>query len=258
MKITILGCGTSQGVPRIGGKLNNGWGNCNPNDTKNHRRRASVMFEHGDTRLVVDTGPDFRVQALSAGFSELDAVLYTHDHADHTHGIDDLRAIAQNMKSEVPIYSNKHTIRVLEERFNYIFKNKPGYNAICSSNIIGLNPFTIGNFKNIQAIELIHGNIFSYGFRFDDICYCTDFNDIPKESYQHLYNLDLWIVDCLREDPHPTHSHLEQTLLYIEEFKPKRAILTHMTAELDYETLKKHLPNGVEPAYDGMILNYQG
>ena len=256
MKITIMGCGTSQGVPRIGGKLNDGWGHCDPSNPKNRRGRVSIMVEQGDTRLVVDTGPDFREQALSAGFTELDGVLYTHDHADHTHGIDDLRAIAQNMKKEVPVYSNKHTLRVLKERFGYIFKGRRFYKAICEPKVIDLKPFSIGDFKNIQAMELVHGSIYSYGYRFGDVCYCTDFNEIPKETYQYLYDLDLWIVDCLREEPHPTHTHLEQTLNYIEEFKPKRAILTHMTAELDYETLKKQLPNGVEPAYDGMVLNY--
>ena len=255
MKITILGCGTSQGVPRVGGKLNNGWGVCDPNNPKNRRRRVSIMLEQGDTRLVIDTGPDFREQCLSAGFTTLDAVLYTHDHADHTHGIDDLRAIAQNMRAEVPVYSNKHTLRILKERFGYIFAGRKHYAAICKANEISLKPFTIGDF-DIQAMELEHGSIYSYGYRFGNICYCTDFNEIPKNTEQYLYDLDLWVVDCLREDPHPTHSHLEQTLGYIEKFKPKRAILTHMTAELDYETLKNQLPKGVEPAYDGMVLNY--
>jgi phosphoribosyl 1,2-cyclic phosphate phosphodiesterase len=256
MKITVLGCGTSQGVPRIGLKINNGWGLCDPNNPKNRRRRVSIMLEEGDTRLIIDTGPDFREQALSAGFTTLTAVLYTHDHADHTHGIDDLRAIAQNMKAEVPVYSNVQTLRILKERFGYIFKGREYYNAICTTNEIDLNPFSIGDFKNIQAMELAHGAIYSYGYRFGNFCYCTDFHEIPERSEQYLYDLDVWIVDCLREDPHPTHSHLEQTLGYIEKFKPKRAILTHMTAELDYETLKKELPSGVEPAYDGMVINY--
>ncbi|HPF46784.1 MAG: MBL fold metallo-hydrolase [Alphaproteobacteria bacterium] len=254
MKITILGSGTSQGVPRIGGKLNNGWGLCDPNNPKNRRRRVSIMVEEGDTRVIVDTGPDFREQALSAGITTLDAVLYTHDHADHTHGIDDLRAFSQNMNKRVPIYSNKHTLKILQERFGYIFKGRKNYDAICEAHEIDLAPFRIGGF-DIQPMALVHGAIFSYGYRFGKMCYCTDFNDIPKETYKHLYDLDLWIVDCLREEPHPTHCHLEQTLGYIEEFKPKRAVLTHMTAELDYETLKNKLPKGVEPAYDGLVLN---
>lgn len=253
MKITILGCGTSQGVPRIGGKLNNGWGHCDPKNPKNRRRRVSIMVEKGDTRLVIDTGPDFREQALSAGFTTLSGVLYTHDHADHTHGIDDLRAIAQNMMVDVPVYGNKYTLGVLKDRFDYIFKGRKGYPSICTAHEIDLSPFKIGDIE-IQPIELIHGNIISYGFRFGNICYCTDFNEIPKKSDEHLYGLDLWIVDCLREIPHPTHSHLEQTLGYIEKYKPKHTVLTHMTAELDYETLKNQLPNGVEPAYDGMVI----
>ena len=254
MKITILGCGTSQGVPRIGGKLNDGWGVCDPNNPKNRRRRVSIMVEQGNTRIIVDTGPDLREQCLSAGITTFDAVLYTHDHADHTHGIDDLRAIAQNMKREVPVYGNKHTLDILTGRFAYIFKGRKVYPAICTAHEIDLSPFSIGDI-NVQPVELIHGGIASYGFRFDNVCYCTDFNDIPESSDEHLHGLDLWIVDCLRETPHPTHNHLEQTLGYIERYKPKRAILTHMTADLDYETLKNQLPNGVEPAYDGLVLS---
>lgn len=254
MKVTVLGCGTSQGVPRIGGKLNNGWGVCDPNNPKNRRRRVSIMIEKNTTRIIIDTGPDFREQCLSAGITTLDAVLYTHDHADHTHGIDDLRAIAQNMDKQVPIYSNKPTLDILTGRFGYIFKGRKGYPSICDAHEITTTPFSIGDI-DIQPIELIHGPIISYGYRMGNICYCTDFNDIPEHSEQYLYDLDLWVVDCLREEPHPTHSHLEQTLGYIKKFNPKHSVLTHMTAELDYETLKNELPKGIEPAYDGMIIN---
>jgi phosphoribosyl 1,2-cyclic phosphate phosphodiesterase len=255
MKITVLGCGTSQGVPRVGGKLNNGWGNCDPNNPKNRRRRASVMVEQGDTRLIVDTGADFREQALSAEINTLSGVLYTHDHADHTHGIDDLRAFAQNMKENVNVYANSFTLKVLQERFGYIFSGRKGYPSICATNEIDLTPFTIGDIE-VQPLELIHGGIIVYGFRFGNVCYCTDFNDMPPSSYPLLEGLDLWIVDCLRYAPHPTHSHYEQTLKFIDTFKPKHAVLTHMMADLDYETLKNELPSGVEPAYDGMVLNF--
>ncbi|MBT6031872.1 MAG: MBL fold metallo-hydrolase [Kordiimonadaceae bacterium] len=254
MKITILGSGTSQGVPRVGGKLNNGWGLCDPSNPKNRRRRVSIMVEHGDTRLIVDTGPDLREQCLSADIIWLNAVLYTHDHADHTHGIDDLRAIAQNMKIDVPVYGNKHTLDVLKRRFDYIFKNRKGYPSICTAHEIDTAPFKIGDI-DVQPIELIHGGIITYGFRFGNVCYCTDFNDIPSHSDQLLEGLDVWIVDCLREEPHPTHCHLEQTLGYVDKYKPKHTILTHMTAEMDYETLRIKLPNGVEPAYDGMVIS---
>lgn len=253
IKVTILGCGTSHGVPRVGGKLNNGWGHCDPKNPKNRRRRVSIMVEKGDTRIIIDTGPDLREQCLSENIFWLSGVLYTHDHADHTHGIDDLRSIAQNMKQVVPIYGNSHTLKILQNRFEYIFKSRKNYPSICQAHEIDLNPFKIGEI-DIQPIELIHGGIITYGFRIDDICYCTDFNEIPASSYQYLYDLDHWIIDCLREQPHATHCHLEQTLAYIEEFNPKHAILTHMTNELDYETLKNKLPNGVEPAYDGMVI----
>ena len=254
MKVTILGSGTSQGVPRVGGKLNNGWGLCDPSNPKNRRRRVSIMVEEGDTRLIVDTGPDLREQCLSTDIIWVSAVLYTHDHADHTHGIDDLRALAQNMKKNISVYSNKHTLDVLKTRFDYIFKSRRGYPSICTAHEIDLTPFKIGDIE-VQSIELIHGSIITYGYRFGNVCYCTDFNDIPAHSYQFLQGLDVWIVDCLREDPHPTHCHLEQTLGYIDKFKPKHTILTHMTAEMDYQTLKNKLPKGVEPAYDGMIVN---
>ena len=253
MKVTVLGCGTSQGVPRVGGKLNNGWGLCDPTNPKNRRRRVSIMVESDDSRLIIDTGPDLREQCLSAGIVELDGVLYTHDHADHTHGIDDLRAIAQNMNQKVTVYGNKPTLEVLRHRFGYIFKSKPGYPSICIDHEIDLTPCKIGDIP-VQAIELIHGGALTYGYRMGKMCYCTDFNNIPPSSDKYLYDLDVWIVDCLREEPHPTHCHLEQTLEYIKKYKPKHAILTHMTAELDYQSLKKKLPNGVEPAYDGMII----
>lgn len=254
MKITILGCGTSQGVPRIGGKVNNGWGNCDPNNLKNRRRRASIMVENGDTRLIVDTGADFREQALSAGITSLTGVLYTHDHADHTHGIDDLRAFAQNMNDNIPIYANVHTLDVLTSRFGYIFSGRKGYPSICKAIEIDLSSFKIDDI-DIQPIELIHGSIISYGFRFGNVCYSTDFNEIPESSFEKLEGLDLWVVDCLRYAPHPTHCHYEKTLSYIEQFKPKHAVLTHMMADLDYDTLRNELPNGVEPAYDGMVIN---
>ncbi len=253
MKVTILGCGTSQGVPRVGGTPNNGWGVCDPTNPKNRRRRVSIMVQTNDTRLIIDTGPDLREQCLSADITSVDGVLYTHDHADHTHGIDDLRALAQNMKRNVDIYGSKHTLAVLKNRFSYIFKSKRHYPSICKAHEIDLNPFEIGDIK-IQPIELIHGSIMTYGYRIGDICYCTDFNDIPEHSEKYLHGLKLWITDCLREEFHPTHCTLEQALAYIEHYQPKHAVLTHMTADLDYQTLKNKLPNGVEPAYDGMVI----
>ncbi|MBL4801219.1 MAG: MBL fold metallo-hydrolase [Emcibacter sp.] len=247
LKITILGCGTSTGVPKIGGQ----WGVCDPNNPKNRRRRSSIFIEDKKTKVLIDTTPDLREQCLDADITHIDGVLFTHDHADHTHGIDDLRAISHIMRQRVEAYSNAQTISVLKRRFDYIFASKQGYPAILNANTIEDKPFHIGSLA-IQPFDLIHGPSITVGYRLNNMAYTTDLNAIPKESESHLEGLDLWIVDCLRPEPHPTHSHLEQTLNWIDKFKPKHAILTHMTWDLDYETLKKSLPAHIEPAYDGM------
>jgi phosphoribosyl 1,2-cyclic phosphate phosphodiesterase len=249
MKITILGCGTSQGVPKIGGH----WGVCDPNNSKNRRRRASILIEIAGQILMIDTGPDFIEQCLSADICHLDAILYTHDHADHTHGIDEIRAISQIMKKKIPVFGNKQTLNVLYNRFKYIFESNNAYPAVAERHEIDLNEFTIDEVK-VQPIELIHGGIINYSYRIDNFCYSTDFNEIPQASEENFYGLDLWIVDCLRYKPHPTHCHLEKILAYVEKFKPKKVLLTHMNWELDYEVLKEQLPDHIEPAYDGLIL----
>lgn len=248
MKVTILGCGTSGGVPRIG----NLWGECDPKNPKNRRRRVSILVEQGETRLLVDTSPDLREQMLDANVERLDAVLYTHDHADHTHGIDDLRAFYHIMRKPVPVYGDEKTLEVLKQRFDYIFAPKLGYPAICEAHVID-GPFRIGGIDVVPFVQE-HGPITSLGFRFGKIAYSTDLNGLPQDSKEILRGLDVWIVDALRRKPHPTHPHLEMTLEWIEELEPKRAILTHMTWDLDYDTLKKELPAGVEPGYDGMVI----
>jgi len=250
MKITILGCGTSSGVPKIGGK----WGVCDPDNPKNRRRRSSILVEDNETKILIDTTPDLREQCLDANICHLDGVLYTHDHADHTHGIDDLRAIFHIMKRRLDIYGNQETLAILHRRFDYIFKSQDGYPAILNSHVTDNQEFHIGPVP-VQPFDLIHGNGVTLGYRLDKMAYTTDLNAIPEKSEVFLQGLDLWIVDALRPWPHPTHSHLDQTLGWIEKFKPKRAILTHMTWDMDYETLKKMLPKHIEPAYDGMIIN---
>jgi len=250
MKITILGCGTSTGVPRIGGN----WGVCDPNNPKNRRRRASILIEDQATKILIDTTPDLREQCLSANICHLDGVLYTHDHADHTHGIDDLRGLYHIMKRRIEAYGNAETMAVLKRRFGYIFQSRDGYPAILNGHDITCREFNIGALP-VQPFELIHGGMKTLAFRLNKIVYATDFNAIPEESEIYLRGLDLWIVDALRPEPHPTHSHLAQTLDWIEKFKPKRAILTHMTGDMDYETLKNSLPKHIEPAYDGMVID---
>ncbi len=248
MKVTILGCGTSGGVPRIG----NIWGACDPKNPKNRRRRVSILVEEGDTRLLVDTSPDLREQLLEAEIDRLDGVLYTHDHADHTHGIDDLRAVFHTMRAPVQVYAAKETLAVLGHRFDYIFKSKLGYQAICEANEITA-PFKVGGIDVVPFIQN-HGPITSLGFRFGKVAYSTDLNGLPAESWEILEGVDTWIVDALRYEPHPTHPHLEMTLGWIKKLKPRRAILTHMTWDMDYDTLKRDLPKGVEPGYDGLII----
>jgi phosphoribosyl 1,2-cyclic phosphate phosphodiesterase len=249
MKVTILGCGTSGGVPRIG----NYWGNCDPQETKNRRRRVSILVEHVGTSLLVDTSPDLREQALSANINRLDGVLYTHDHADHTHGIDDLRGISQIMRQRLDLYGNHATLKVLKQRFTYVFESVAGYPVIANAHEI-TGPFRIGAI-DITPFRQIHGDMETLGFRFGSVAYSTDLNILPEESIEILKGVDTWIVDALRYEPHPTHPHLDLTLSWIEKVKPRRAVLTHMTWDMDYAALVKNLPQGVEPAYDGMVLS---
>ena len=250
MRVTMLGCGTSSGVPRIGGE----WGACDPNEPKNRRRRVSVWVETGETSLVIDTAPDFREQALDAGIERVDGVLFTHDHADHTHGIDDLRMLSYVQRARIPVYSDQSTLDTLKRRFEYIFEGKGGYPAICMQNTIAAGkPFMVGD-AEVFAFDQQHGSVTTLGFRFGDFAYSTDLNALDEKAFASLEGVKVWIVDALRYEAHPTHTHLAQTLEWIARVAPQRAILTHMTWDMDYATLKAELPDGVEPGYDGMII----
>lgn len=261
VRLTILGCGSSAGVPRIGGQ----WGACDPANPKNRRRRCSVLIERqgsgGTTRLLIDTSPDLRQQLLDVGVGVLDAVLYTHDHADHTNGIDELRAIALNTRARVPVWADQRTSDVLMNRFSYCFQMAPGSDY---PPILRLNRLTPGKSVEIDGpggaiaalpFEVEHGTIRALGFRIGKAAYTPDLNGIPEGSLSALSNLDLWIVDALRLKPHPSHFTLEESLQWIGRLKPKRAVLTNMHIDLDYETLSLRLPPHVEPAYDGMALD---
>ncbi len=252
MRVTILGCGTSSGVPRIG----NDWGDCNPRNLRNRRRRVSVLVEHGPATLLVDTSPDLREQLLDAGVSRLDGVFYTHDHADHAHGIDDLRAVAQNMGRRVDCYADAATWTALRARFDYIFDGSAGYPAFGAAHELG-GEHRFGELV-VRPFRQIHGMIDSVGYRFEAggraAAYSTDLNAIPRESEPCLAGLDLWVVDALRRRPHPTHPHLALTLEWIARFRPRRAIITHMDNTMDYDTLRAELPAGVEPGYDGLMV----
>ncbi|GAK32833.1 phosphoribosyl 1,2-cyclic phosphodiesterase [Iodidimonas nitroreducens] len=248
MQITILGCGTSTGVPR----LPNDWGRCDPAQPKNRRTRASILIQQGDINLLIDCGPDMRAQLLATGIDHIDAVLITHDHADHTHGIDDLRGFHMEQGAEIPLFAPKETLDRLYQRFDYIFSSRHGYPAICKGHEIA-GPIRIGGLC-AQPFWQEHGPIWSLGFRFGDFAYSTDVNAFPKESLDLLRGIKLWVVDALRHRPHRTHSHLDKTLGWIDEVKPERAILTHLSNDMDYDSLRRSLPPHIEPAYDGMVL----
>jgi phosphoribosyl 1,2-cyclic phosphate phosphodiesterase len=259
LHVTILGCGASPGVPRIGGH----WGACDPKNPKNRRTRCSLLLERRNasgaaTRVLVDTSPDLRQQALAAGIATIDGVLYTHEHADHVHGIDDLRGFVINMGRRVDAYADERTRMHLLERFSYCFETPPGseYPPIVDLHSIepGRPVKIVGEAGPIIALPIAqcHGQIHSLAFRVGGLAYSPDVNDLSAEAAEALSGLEVWIVDALRDRPHPSHFSLQETLAWIERLAPKRAILTHMHVDLDYEALRSRLPPHVEPAYDGM------
>jgi phosphoribosyl 1,2-cyclic phosphate phosphodiesterase len=261
LSIRILGCGSSGGVPRVA----QGWGACDPANPKNRRSRCSILVErHTEapeaTTVLVDTGPDLRDQLLDAGASRLDAVLLTHNHADHTHGMDDVRPLVLKMKRLIDVYMDEPTAEGVHSKFGYIFETPPGSSyppLMLDRRLTPLEAVSIaGPGGAIEALpfRLEHGEIDALGFRFGDVAYSPDVNGIPPESIGALEGLDLWIVDALRYTSHPSHFSLRETLEWIEKLRPRRAVLTNLHTDLDYETLRGELPKNVEPAYDGMIL----
>jgi phosphoribosyl 1,2-cyclic phosphate phosphodiesterase len=265
LAVTILGCGFSGGVPRPG----SGWGICDPTNPKNRRRRCSIVVDRTtpdgrQTRVLVDTGPDLREQLLAADINHVDAVLYTHEHADHIHGIDDLRALFLANRRQVDIYADEATWRTLSLRFAYCFVTPPGssYPAILNRRpLTDLVPVTIaGAGGDITARPFVqdHGDISALGFRFGSMAYSPDVVDIPDASVAALEGVELWIVDALWYRPHPSHFHLDLTLQWIDRIKPKRAILTNMHSDLDYEKLRATLPPNVVPAHDGLRVAFDG
>lgn len=258
LSLTILGCGSSGGVPRVAV----GWGACNPENPKNRRRRCSVLVERagptGTTTVLVDTSPDLREQLLGAGVTRLDGVLITHEHADHTHGIDDLRPVAIAMRHRVPIYADRVTSELLMSRFGYCFKTPPGsgYPPILTTHRVQPDiPLIIpGPGGELEALpfRMVHGDIDALGFRFGTIAYAPDVSLMPEKSLDHLRNLDVLILDALRYTPHPTHFSVSEALEFIDQIRPKRAILTNLHTDLDYDELYSRLPLNVEPAFDGL------
>lgn len=262
LKVTILGSGSSGGVPRIGGPDGRGdWGACDPSEPRNRRRRCSLLVENGDTSVLVDCSPDMREQLIDARVRTLDAVFITHDHADQSHGIDDLRMIAQNMRRRVDVYAARETLDVLEQRFAYCFKSSSNgaYPAILNSHALE-RPFrqlSIGKSDHaipVLAFDQDHGTMVSQGFRFGPLAYSSDVVNLDEEAFAALAGVECWIVDALRYTPHPTHAHVDKALAWISRVRPKRAILTNLHIDLDYQVLRNSLPDCVEPAFDGMVI----
>jgi len=258
LTFTILGCGSSGGVPRPA----LGWGACNPKNPKNRRRRCSLLVEQkngaGVTTILVDTSPDLRDQLLDANVEWIDGVLYTHEHADHTHGIDDLRALYIHKRRRLEAYLDEATSRVMFHRFGYAFVTPPGSNyppIINEHRIRPGEPVTVnGDGGAITALPILqdHGDIPSLGFRFNGVAYSSDLVDLPSSSVPLLEDLDVWIIDALRYRPHPSHFSFEDALKWIDRLKPKRAILTNMHSDLDYDEVAAKLPSHIVPAYDGL------
>ena len=259
-RITILGCGSSAGVPRVG----SGWGACDPANPRNRRRRCSILVERagpgGTTTILVDVSPDLREQLLGAQVERLDAVLVTHEHADHTHGIDDLRPLVIHMRKRIPLYADATTSALLHSRFGYCFTSPADspYPPILDGKrlVVGeaIELDGPGGVIPVLPFDMEHGTIRALGFRFGDIAYASDVSRMPPESVDKLYGLDVLIIDALRYTRHPTHFSVEEALALIETVRPRRAVLTNLHTDLDYEALSARLPAGVVPAYDTMVV----
>jgi phosphoribosyl 1,2-cyclic phosphate phosphodiesterase len=252
MRARILGSGTSSGVPRIG----NDWGACDPAEPRNRRTRASILVEHEGTRILVDTGPDMREQLLAADVGSVDAIIWTHDHADHCHGIDDVRQLYHAAGRPVRGLARPATLEIIRQRFAYVFNGRQGYPPTVAAEPLP-DRLTIGG-VTITVVDQPHGRISSAGLRFEAagqaIGYATDFHELTPAMAGHYAGLDVWIVDALRHAPHPSHPTVAQVLGWIERLRPGLAALMHMDHSMDYRTLCASLPAGVEPGYDGMVL----
>jgi phosphoribosyl 1,2-cyclic phosphate phosphodiesterase len=264
LTVTILGCGSSGGVPRVG----QGWGACDPADPRNRRRRCSILVEQAGTdgpatTLLVDTSPDLRDQLLDANVERLDGIVLTHLHADHTHGIDDLRPLVIHMRRRIPVYMDETTAAAVTHRFSYVFRTPPGsqYPPLCDEiRIVDDGTFAIpgpGDAMTTTPFRVEHGDIDALGLRIGAFAYTPDVAAFPAASLRHLEGLDLWIVDALRYARHPSHLSLAETLAWIDRLKPRRAVLTNLHTDLDYATLAAELPANVVPAYDGMRLTVE-
>jgi phosphoribosyl 1,2-cyclic phosphate phosphodiesterase len=253
MRVTLLGCGASTGVPTIGPD----WGRCDPSDRRNRRRRVSVLVEVGTLTILIDTSPDLREQLIDARVSRLDAVVVTHAHADHLHGIDDLRSVNRLMQKPIPLYADAKTLAEIRRRFGYVLEPVPEPGRYYKPT---LSPHEIVGPFEIQGIPIVpfaqdHGFSTTLGLRIGGFAYSTDVTELDETAFAVIEGIELWVVDCLRREPHPTHSHLAKTLSWIARVHPRRAVLTHMDQSMDYRELSAELPPGVEPGQDGLVID---
>ena len=255
MKVTILGCGPSQGVPVIG----NRWGNCDPDNMKNRRSRPSILVETGGKSILVDTSPDIRSQLLDNDIKVVDAVLFTHLHYDHIGGIGELRTLSFLARRRIDIFGTAATVDTLKSNWSYLFASDASddddlYQPVAEPHIFDYDtPFDAQGVE-ILPFKMDHGICDTAGFRIGNFAYSTDVVELDDDAFAQLQGIDTWIVDCLREEPHPTHAHFDRTLAWIDRVQPRRAVFTHMNFQTDYEVTKAMCPIGVEPGYDGMIL----
>ncbi|MBE0532084.1 MAG: MBL fold metallo-hydrolase [Rhodospirillales bacterium] len=257
MRVTILGCGGSSGTPSV----DHGWGACDPANPRNRRTRPSILVEEGDSRVLVDTSPDLREQLLRTGVNQLDAVLFTHSHADHMHGIDDLRPVNRVVGTPLDVFANAETLEAINRRFGYVLEPWPAGStafyrpALVAHTIDHAERFAVGSIP-VVVFRQDHGYCDTLGFRFGPIAYSSDAVALPEDAFGLLDGVQVWIIGTLMDKPHPTHADVDKAVGWLKRVGAKRGILTHLSGRLDYATLAARLPEGVEPAYDGMVIDF--
>lgn len=254
-KVTVLGCGASAGVPRIG----NDWGDCDPLNPRNRRSRASILIQSATTTVLVDTGPDLRQQLLAAEVSSIDAIIWTHGHGDHLNGIDEIRQINRLMNRVIPAYAQSACLKTVEQCFPHVFKPLPPGSGFIKPTLTPHSVAEVGELNlgdlSLRVTSLDHGfGVKTMGIRIGDFAYCTDVVELTADNFAALSGVRHWLVDCLGHRPHPTHSHLAKTIGWIDRLRVEQGYLTHLDIDMDYDSLRASLPPHIQPAYDGMVI----